>query len=84
MANSEYVTISVRKDLIPEGTKLIEAYKTKDEIIVLGNPYWFCHGHPSRHNCDAMGCSSVAHVIIRRKLSPAYIRSQEAHNAANS
>jgi hypothetical protein len=74
MAESDYETISIRKDLIPKGGKLVEAYETANEIIVLGDPEdepeglsesayneWCERGH----NCDAMGCPTIGHVMYR-------------------
>ncbi len=65
-----YETIRVRKDFIPTGAKLIEAYETETEIIICGTP----EGEPENvdddwyensHNCDAMGCATLSHVIYR-------------------
>jgi transcriptional regulator with XRE-family HTH domain len=52
--------IRVRKDLIPDGATLVEAYLTDREIIVMGRP-----PEDGDHNCDAMGCGSISHVLIR-------------------
>lgn len=57
----EFATIRVPRDMIPVGARLVEAYETETEIIVLG---WPKDGDDS-HNCDAMGCSSVSHVMHR-------------------
>ncbi len=70
----KYETIRVLKDFIPVGAKLVEAYETETEIIVCGVPpdepedltdgeyrKWY----ETSHNCDAMGCSSLSHVIYR-------------------
>ena len=40
------------------------AYRTRTELIVTGHP-----GNDEGHNCDAMGCSSVSHVLIRLPLA---------------
>ncbi len=37
-----------------------EAIVTKTEFMVLGDP-----GDDENHNCDAMGCTTVSHVLIR-------------------
>lgn len=42
-----------------------EAIITKKEIIVLGVP----EEGDENHNCDAMGCSSVSHVVYRADLA---------------
>lgn len=76
-AKFEYDIIKVRKDLIPSGAKLVEAYETDEEIIVCGEPEdepddlsswseekqneWY----EKAHNCDLMGCGSFSHVIYR-------------------
>lgn len=45
----------------PEGARQHTCFITEEgEIIVLGNP------EDEDHNCDAMGCSSVSHVIFRQ------------------
>lgn len=63
----EYETVKVRKDLIPSGARLVEAYETQHEIIVCGDPPDEPEGTPEEnwHNCDAMGCGSFSHVIHR-------------------
>lgn len=43
----------------------MEAVQTKTEIIVLGTP----ESDDETHNCDAMGCSSVSHVLFRLPLA---------------
>jgi hypothetical protein len=69
----EMVTISVPEDCIPAGGKLVEAYETEHEIIVCGDPPDEPEGKPEEdwHNCDAMGCGTLSHVIYRfTKPSP--------------
>jgi hypothetical protein len=61
----DYETISVPKHFIPKGAKLIEAYKTPTELVIMGNPDWLPN---IEHNCDEMGCGSMGHVILRYKL----------------
>jgi len=56
-----YQTIRVDKRFIPEGGKLMEAYETETELIVIGDP-------TEKHDCDLMGCSSVSHVRYRIPL----------------
>ena len=53
-------TIRVPKDSIPEGSYLVEAYVTDKEVVVLGEPDW-----QDDHNCDAMGCATLSHVVYR-------------------
>ena len=69
-----YETIRVRKDFIPNGAKLVEAYETATEIIVCGDPPDEPEGltdaeyrewYENSHNCDAMGCATLSHVIYR-------------------
>jgi len=72
----EYISMRVRKDSIPIGGKLVEAYETDKEIIVIGEPEeepadldlwpeekknkW----HAFAHNCDRMSCGNK-HVLFR-------------------
>lgn len=53
--------IAVPIDTIPKGARLIEAYETATEYIIPGNPT------DEEHNCDAMGCTSLNHVIFRQR-----------------
>jgi hypothetical protein len=71
---SDYETIKVPKMCIPEGAKLVEAYETAHEIIVCGEPEPEPEGladeeygrwYETAHNCDAMGCGTLSHVIYR-------------------
>jgi hypothetical protein len=63
----EWCEIRVRKDSIPRGARLVEAYATAREIIVMGWPSQ--NDDDESHNCDAMGCGSVGrHVIYRLPL----------------
>lgn len=69
MKSEDYQTIKVPKRFIPEGAKLIEAYLTGTEVIVMGDPPdEETVGEESAHNCDAMGCGSLSHVIYRFRL----------------
>lgn len=62
--DDEFQMIKVENRFIPKGSKLIEAYMTQqNELIVLGEPDLV-----KNHNCDAMGCSTFNHVIFRRKF----------------
>ena len=63
----EWCEVRVRKDCVPKGARLVEAYVTAREIIVMG---WPDFDDPNEdHNCDAMGCGSVgSHVIYRVPL----------------
>jgi hypothetical protein len=45
--------------------RLGTAYRTKTELIVVGEP----ESDEEGHNCDAMGCSSVSHVVYRSALA---------------
>jgi hypothetical protein len=74
--SNEMQTISVPKKCIPEGATLVEAYETDKEIIVCGQPEdepdataltdeELTRWYETAHNCDAMGCGSLSHVIYR-------------------
>lgn len=67
MADSDYAIIKVPKFCIPASGKLIEAYETEHEIIVCGDPPPEPEGKPEEdwHNCDAMGCGTLSHVVYR-------------------
>lgn len=41
-----------------------EAIATKHELLIIGQPI----PDDESHNCDAMGCTSVSHVLERRPL----------------
>jgi hypothetical protein len=63
----EWAEIRVRKDYIPKGARLVEAYQTDREVIVMGWPSQ--NDDDESHNCDAMGCGSAgSHVMYRLKL----------------
>lgn len=59
----EWAEIRVNKTCIPKGAKLVEAYLTEREVIVMGQPREDDH----EHNCDAMGCG-FSHVLYRFNL----------------
>lgn len=44
--------------------ELGEAIATKTELLIIGQP----DSEDESHNCDAMGCTSVSHVLERRPL----------------
>ena len=46
---------------VPAGTKLAECYETDKEYIILGQP----DSDDESHNCDAMGCGTMSHVLVR-------------------
>ena len=64
-------------DNIPEGYWKIDAYTNGYEIIVCGDPLdedqyeeaGISIESPIAHNCDAMGCTSVSHVIFRMSIN---------------
>lgn len=60
----EWCEVRVRKDLIPKGATLVEAYLTEKEIVVMGQP----KEDDENHNCDAMGCGTLSHVLYRLRL----------------
>lgn len=74
MIETEYEIIRVPKMCIPSSGRLIEAYETATEIIVCGEPPDEPEGlteeeyaiyYETSHNCDAMGCGTLSHVIYR-------------------
>ena len=73
LTRDDYAYIKIAKCRIPEGVKLIEAYETEHEYILLGDP---CdtddENDPRYHNCDALGCGSAdGHIVARyRKPEP--------------
>lgn len=70
----DFEIIRVLKQCIPVGARLVEAYETENEIIVCGEPQPEPEGlseaemaawYETAHNCDAMGCGTLSHVIYR-------------------
>ncbi|MCI0391859.1 MAG: hypothetical protein MOB07_24215 [Acidobacteria bacterium] len=68
------VVIRVPRYCIPNGGHLVEAYETETEIIVCGDPpdepenlteEQYAEWYETTHNCDAMGCGALSHVIYR-------------------
>lgn len=61
---------SPAKTQTPEGYRLIQAFANDaGDVVVLGDPEEEgTVAEDVAHNCDAMGCSSVEHVIARFKL----------------
>lgn len=56
----------------PAGTRL--AYLAGDELVLLGNPPPEDDSEAlGAHNCDALGCGSLSHVVMRRRLSAAQL-----------
>lgn len=66
----ETVKVEIRKDLIPDGAKLVECYLAEKQVIVCGDP------NDDSHNCDLMGCSTLNHVIHRFDLSDSWENKQ--------
>jgi hypothetical protein len=55
-----------------------DVYVTRTELIVVGSP-----DHDDvNHNCDAMGCTSVSHVLFRFPLTAGVAPAVEAQPAA--
>ena len=49
-----------------EPKKIGDAYETEREIVIVGYPAPDEHlPEEEQHNCDALGCSSVSHVLYR-------------------
>ena len=64
----EWCEVRVRKDFVPKGAMLVEAYLTEREVIVMGFPPE-SDDEETGHNCDAMGCGSTGgHVLYRLPL----------------
>ena len=53
--------ICVPTQQIPKGAKLIEAYETDTEYVIVGD----VDSDAEAHNCDEMGCGTFSHVIAR-------------------
>ena len=68
----EWAEIRVRKDFIPKGAKLVEAYLTHREVIVMGWPA----EDDENHNCDAMGCGTLSHVFYRLSLTNGQVQKE--------
>ncbi len=64
-----HLVICVDKLRVPDGAELLECYRIGDRIIVMGEPNpTEDETSPSYHNCDAMGCGCLGHVIARITL----------------
>lgn len=62
----EHQVIAIPNSLIPKGAALVECYETEKEYVVIGQPNDIDdETDPNYHNCDAMGCSSLSHVVAR-------------------
>jgi hypothetical protein len=51
----------------PKGFKKIEAYTDYKIVVIMGDPYVL---DGDNHNCDAMGCGSMGHVMARLPILP--------------
>lgn len=61
--NKEWMILRVPRDLVPEGATLAECYETEKEYVVMGPP----RADDEGHDCDAMGCGTLSHVVARIK-----------------
>ena len=65
----KFQIIKIPVSCIPEGGELVEAYKYKNQIIVCGDPPYdeglSEEENDDAHNCDAMGCGTLSHVLYR-------------------
>jgi hypothetical protein len=52
---------------VPKGFKKIEAYTDYKTVVIMGDLYVL---DGDSHNCDAMGCGSVGHVMARLPILP--------------
>lgn len=66
---SKYAT-EREHDWVPDGYSLAMAYTDGKEVVIVGSPDED-KDTALDHNCDALGCSSVSHVVIRVGV-PAY------------
>lgn len=54
--------------VIPKSAKLVEAYETETEIVIVGDIPDDSHlPEDQQHNCDMMGCTTLSHVRYRFK-----------------
>ena len=71
-------------DGIPDGYFRIEGHEVyynpeTRKLVILGDPGDDAHlPEEQQHNCDMMGCSSVAHVVFRGVIECAMISAQHA------
>jgi hypothetical protein len=54
---------------VPQGAVRLDAWKYKGQLIVCGDPVETDVDDPLAHNCDAMGCGSCSHIVIRERLN---------------
>lgn len=52
-------------DRVPKGFAPVEAFADGKNIVILGEPDESDELTESSHNCDAMGCGSMDHVIVK-------------------
>lgn len=63
---AEFAIVMVEKRFIPAGAKLVEAYETESGWLVVGEPWRGDDvSDPRYHDCDAMGCATLCHVVAR-------------------
>ena len=60
MGSELFAEIKVLRSDIPAGARLVEAYETDKEVIVIGEP-----NGDRNHDCDQMGCTTFSHVMFR-------------------
>jgi len=56
-----WMVLRVDRRCVPRGANLAECYETKDEFIIMGHP----KSDDESHDCDAMGCGTLSHVLHR-------------------
>jgi hypothetical protein len=54
---------------VPQGAVRLDAWKYEGQLIVCGDPVETDVDDPLAHNCDAMGCGSCSHIVIRERLN---------------
>ena len=61
--NEEWAVLRVPRLAVPDGAQLAECYETATEFVIVGTP----DADNEEHNCDAMGCGTLSHVLHRIK-----------------
>jgi hypothetical protein len=61
--NDEWMILRVPRLAVPDGAQLAECYETEKEFVIVGMP----DADDEEHDCDAMGCGTLSHVLHRIK-----------------
>lgn len=64
------MSVGLKASGVPRGYRQVEGYISEQdgEVVILGQ----VDSSDESHNCDAMGCSSVSHVLYRLPLLSVY------------